>query len=293
MPFINPALSYADLFSVVGQVVVVTGGGTGIGLMIATALENNGATVYIVGRRKEVLEQAVRERSRYGKMRAMQCDVTNRDELLALAAAVRAEEGHLDLLVNNAGVACGSINKTSALCGSDPVSVRLLQEELWSSAAPLDFSHTFDVNVTSVYYTTVAFLDLLHIANARRKGAGAPTSQVIIISSVAAFRRDEHQFSLPYALSKSAVTHLAKMFVGMFKELKIRSNVIAPGFYPSEMTGFMTDEMIQEGVPLQRAGTTEDMAGLILFLASKAGAYVDGTVHLTDGGRLSLFPSTY
>ena len=57
--------------------------------------------------------------------------------------------------------------------------------------------------------------------------------------------------------------------------------------------GFMNDGLVQAGVPLGRAGTANDMAGLILFLASKAGAYVDGTVHLTDGGRLSLFPSTY
>ena len=81
---------------------------------------------------------------------------------------------------------------------------------------------------------TIAFLDLLAAGNAQRP-MDAPTSQVITVSSVAALRRDEKQFSIPYALSKSAVLHLAKMFVGIFKDFNIRSNVIAPGLYPSGM----------------------------------------------------------
>ncbi|KAI0035227.1 NAD-binding protein [Vararia minispora EC-137] len=281
------SLAPANLFNVDGLVAVITGGGTGIGLMMAAALENNGATVYIVGRRKDVLDRAVHERSRHGKMRAVKCDVTCREQLLELAQTVRTEQGRVDLLVNNAGAAYGVRQRSTE--GSD---VRALQAALWDSAGPEDFARCFDINVTATYYTTIAFLDLLAAANDRRP-LHSPTSQVITVSSVAALRRDERQYSIPYALSKSAVVHLAKMFVNIFKDLKIRSNVICPGIYPSEMTTFLKEEAIREGVPLQRAGTQEDMAGLILFLASPAGAYVDGTVHITDGGRLSLFPSTY
>ena len=79
---------------------------------------------------------------------------------------------------------------------------------------------------------TVAFLDLLAEGNARRS-VEKPTSQVVTLGSIAGFRRDDQLFSLSYPASKSAVTHLAKSFTGIFKNFKIRSNVIAPGLYPS------------------------------------------------------------
>ncbi|KAI0320942.1 hypothetical protein OF83DRAFT_1052072 [Amylostereum chailletii] len=299
-PPLRASVDPARLFSVEGLVAVVTGGGTGIGLMIATALENNGATVYIVGRRKDVLERAVRERSRHGKMHAHACDLASRDAVLALVATVRAAHGYLDLLINNAGVSPGlrTPAPASAAAAAAP-SVTALQDALWATP-PEDFARAFEVNVGAAYYTTVGFLELLHAGNLRRAGAGAGahdptagTSQVITVSSGAAFRRDEGQFSFPYALSKGAGTHLAKTFVGLFRECKIRSNVIVPGIYPSEMTAFMSDATVKQGAPLGRAGSEEDMAGMVLFLASRAGAYCNGTINLTDGGRLSMFPSTY
>ncbi|KAI0265537.1 hypothetical protein BC834DRAFT_824834 [Gloeopeniophorella convolvens] len=287
------AVDPIHLFSVQGTVAVVTGGGTGIGLMMATALENNGATVYIVGRRLAVLEKAARERSRYGRIIALQGDVTSRESLLTVAEAVRERSGHVNLLVNNAGVARGLLKRNEPAPGSTAEeSLRALQDALWSSASPQDFRDSYDANVVGAYYSTVAFLELLHRGNLR--GGGAVTSQVITLSSVTAFRRDERQYSIPYTLSKVASTHMGKMFANILRDWKIRSNIIAPGIFPSEMTaGVIPDSHVAKDVPLQRAGRLEDIAGLTLFLASRAGSYVDGVVHIIDGGRLTMFPSTY
>ncbi|KAI0049425.1 NAD-P-binding protein [Auriscalpium vulgare] len=259
--------------------------------MIATALEHNGATVYIVGRRLPVLEKAAKERSRYGRMLPLQGDITSRESLLVIVDIIRQRHGYIDLLVNNAGVAQGIIRKYD-----HQGDIRSLQDTLWNAASPQDFTDVFDANVTGVYYCTVAFLELLHDGNVRRSRTDPHhvTSQVITVSSVAAFRRDDRPYSIPYTLSKVASTHMSKMFANILKDWKIRSNVIAPGIFPSEMTnGLIPDSHVARDVPLQRAGKLEDIAGLTLFLASKAGSYVDGTVHITDGGRLSMFSSTY
>ncbi|TDL24125.1 NAD-P-binding protein [Rickenella mellea] len=283
-------LDPTTLFSVDGLVAVVTGGGTGIGLMIATALENNGATVYIIGRRLEVLEKAAKENSKHGKMIPVKGDVTSRESILSVVEKVKAEQGHLNLLVNNSGV-CLNIMQPP----TPDADIKSFQSNLWNAGTPEDFNKSFEINVTAVYYTTVAFLELLHAAN-EKAGPGKPTSQVIIISSIGAFRRDAKQFSLSYGSSKAAVTQLGKLLSNFLLPWNIRCNSIAPGLYPSEMSaGFVSRQSKVEPsvVPLQRLGDEQDMAGLVLFLASRAGAYINGGVHITDGGRLGLFSSTF
>ncbi|KAI0351408.1 NAD-P-binding protein [Trametes cingulata] len=278
------------LFNVEGLVAVVTGGGTGIGLMIAKALEHNGAVVYIVSRRLPVLEAAAREHSRRGNLIPLQGDVTSRESMQAVAETVRQRHGYVNLLVNNAGMAKSLLPK---LPGPGEVDIKKYQELLWNAGSPNEFSRAFDVNVTSAWYCAVAFLDLLDAANKRGNTPGV-TSQIITVTSGGAFRKDDKVFSVPYTLSKSAATHLGKMLAHFLKDWNIRSNIIAPGIFPSEMTdGLISPEYIASGVPLQRAGTIDDMGGLILFLASRAGAYTNGTVQLLDGGRLLLYPSSY
>ncbi|OJT02198.1 Rhamnolipids biosynthesis 3-oxoacyl-[acyl-carrier-protein] reductase [Trametes pubescens] len=280
------------LFGVDGLVAVVTGGGTGIGLMIAKALEHNGAVVYIVGRRLQVLEEAAREHSRRGSLIPLQGDVTSRESMQAVAETIRQKHGYVNLLVNNAGLAKSFLPK---LPGPGEVDMKKYQELLWNAGSPREFSGAFDVNVTSAWYCAVAFLDLLDSANKRGNMPGV-TSQIITVSSGGAFRKDDKVFSVPYTLSKSAATHLGKMLAHFLKDWNIRSNIIAPGIFPSEMIeGLISQEYINAGVPLHRAGSIDDMGGLILFLASRAqaGAYMNGTVQLIDGGRLLLYPSTY
>ncbi|EDR13652.1 uncharacterized protein LACBIDRAFT_188193 [Laccaria bicolor S238N-H82] len=293
-PYASP-LHPANIFNVEGLVAVITGGGTGIGLMMATALENNGATVYIVGRRLEILRKAARENSRFGKIIPLEGDITDRASLLTIAETIKAEQGYIDLLVNNAGIARNLF--------PHPV--------LWDCGSPEDFAETFAINTTAVYYTTVAFLDLLHQGNLRRQRLACQTtvpnlarppyhtSQVLSVSSSGSFRIDSKVLSPSYTLSKSACTHLGKLLANLLAPWGIRSNVLAPGVWPSEMTTSPTPTFkldpfaLAEAVPLKRTGSQEDMAGTILFLASRAGAYVNGAVWLVDGGRVGCVASNY
>ncbi|KAF8743778.1 hypothetical protein AX14_000738 [Amanita brunnescens Koide BX004] len=316
-----------NIFNVEGMVVVITGGGTGIGLMMATVLEHNGATVYIVGRRPTVLEKAAKENSKFGKIIPLTGDITDRDSLLSIVEAVKAGHGYVDLLINNAGIARNlythplpSPNDSpstgppsppdSPSVGASAPSIKAFQNALWDTGSPEDFADTFATNVTAVYYTTVAFLDLLHQGNIRQQrlsstplpGFSRPpyhTSQVLSVSSSGSFRLDSKILSMSYTLAKQACTHLGKVMANMLAPWGIRSNVLAPGVWPSEMTtnpapGVKLDpDTLADTVPLRRVGTIKDMAGATLFLASSAGAYVNGAVWLVDGGRVGTVPSTY
>ncbi|THU84462.1 NAD(P)-binding protein [Dendrothele bispora CBS 962.96] len=323
-----------SLFNVNGLVVVVTGGGSGIGRMMATALENNGATVYIIGRRLDALQKTAKENNRFDRIIPLEGDVTDRESLLSLVDKVKSRHGYIDLLVNNAGIARNLYPHPlpspsnphpshhppsppdSPSLGSPPVaSIKSFQTALWDSGTPEEFAETFATNVTAPYYTTVAFLELLHRGNTRQQtnqfdsaflnnGSSVPrppfhASQVITVSSSGSFRIDSKILSMSYTLSKSASTHLGKTLANLLAPWGIRSNVLAPGrlwdLIYSEMT--MSQKLdpttMSSTVPLQRAGTEEEMAGTILFLASPAGAYVNGAVWLIDGGRVVSTSSTY
>ncbi|KAF5340746.1 hypothetical protein D9611_007395 [Ephemerocybe angulata] len=318
--------SAGQLFNVEGLVAVITGGGTGIGLMMAKTLESNGATVYIIGRRKGMLEKAAKDHARFGNIIPLEGDITSRDALLSIVETIRTRHGYIDLLVNNAAIATNLYPHPlpGPLPSPDttPPSIKPFQTALWDCGSPQDFADTFSTNVTAIYYTTVAFLDLLHQGNARRRKAelnpqspagGLPlpyqTSQVLTVSSSGGFRIDAKVLSPSYTLSKAACTHLGKLLANLLAPWAIRSNVLAPGVFPTgggtynaiaaaEMTmatapGVKLDPaVLAANVPVKRTGTEEDMAGTILFLASRAGAYVNGAVWLVDGGRVSTISTT-
>ncbi|KAK9320429.1 hypothetical protein V1517DRAFT_280012 [Lipomyces orientalis] len=287
-----------NLFSVEGLVCVVTGGGTGIGLMMATALENNGAIVYIIGRRLNVLENAVKLYSKRGNMIALQGDVTSKEDLLRATSTIKEKSGHVDLLVVNSGVMSQILNDFTPEIKND---VKALSE-FWMNKSQEDWGRTFNVNVTSVFFTTVAFLELLDLGNKKRE-KGRPTSQVVVTGSIGGFMRIT-PFAFTYSVSKAATMHLGKMLATFFLDYDIRVNILAPGMYPSQMTGGGEDKIDEankihldtyprEIIPLGRAGSEEEMGGAILYLASAAGGYSTGSVLVTDGGRLSKFPSVY
>ncbi|KIK98985.1 hypothetical protein PAXRUDRAFT_610696 [Paxillus rubicundulus Ve08.2h10] len=268
----------AFLFGVEGQIAVVTGGGTGIGLMISTALENNGATVYIIGRRLDVLEKAASQHSRHGRIIPLQGDITSRDSLLSVAQTLKTRHGYIDLLVNNAGIVRNLLPSRlpSPLDDIDRSteesipSIKSFQDILWNTGGSIGFAETFETDVTAIYYTTVAFLELLHLGNLRRgalppilaslreqRGLDGdassaqesapsippavstvpsppqPTSQVITISSSGSFRVDARVLSISYTLAKHACTHLGKLLANILADWNIRSNVLCPGVWPS------------------------------------------------------------
>ncbi|KAK7205171.1 hypothetical protein BZA70DRAFT_175351 [Myxozyma melibiosi] len=291
--------SISNLFGVEGMVCVITGGGTGIGLMMATALEHNGAKVYILGRRLAVLENSAKLYAKHGNLHPLQCDVTSKQDLIRATEHIKAADGKVDLLVVNSGIMSQKLNDFSPEIKADPAKL----SEFWMQKSEQSWADTFSVNVTSVFFTTVAFLGLLDASNQARKAANAldkPTAQVVVTSSIGGFMRVT-PFAFTYNASKAATTHLAKMMATFFIEYDIRVNIITPGMYPSQMTGSLDTESNKVAlepfpptvIPLRRAGAEEEMGGAILYLASKAGGYNAGSVLVTDGGRLCIFPNTY
>lgn len=159
-----------------------------------------------------------------------------------------------------------------------------LWQEEWSN-----WSNVLNTNTISPYFATLAFVPLLSKAKPPSLRDQGPV--VINVTSIAALcnRRDMNA-SHSYPASKGAAEHVTKMLAGRLIPYKIRVNSIAPGIFPSEMTGETTAESFMERakkmVPaIQRSGTPEDFVGVVLFLVSKAGAYLDGATIIADGAR--------
>ncbi|KAI1848890.1 hypothetical protein JX265_001220 [Neoarthrinium moseri] len=284
----DAALQAAQLFNVDGMVAAVTGGGTGIGLMMARALAENGATVYILGRRAEVLEAATKS---IGKptVKTIVCDVTSKDSLKAAADTVQRDVGYLNLLVCNSGIGGPQTPRPTM---ESSITLEEFANTNWD--VPMeDYTNTFAVNTSAVWYTTMAFLTLLDAGN--KKGNLFQKSQVIATSSIGGFNK-VNTGGFAYGQSKAACTHLIKHLAVALPKWDIRANVICPGLYPSEMSAPIIERgggVGKDMVPLGRAGDAADMGGALLYLASRAGAYCNGAVIVSDGGRLGTFPSTF
>ncbi|KAL2070034.1 hypothetical protein VTL71DRAFT_14714 [Oculimacula yallundae] len=284
------SLDAASLFSVKGLVAVITGGGSGIGLMMAKALEANGATVYIIGRRLESLERAASQ-GKHGNIIPLQGDVTKKEDLSSIVDKITKEKGYINVLIANSGISGPVLEKLS-----EDATLSQLQESLWKTDS-LEFDNTFSVNTSAVWFSVVAFLGLLDEGN--KKGNVDQKSQVIATSSIGGFNRIPLA-GYAYSASKAGTTFMMKQFATALVPYDIRSNVIAPGIvYPSEMADD-TIEKIKNStgfpksfIPAERVGTVEDMAGAVLYLTSRAGGYLNGNVIVTDGGRLSVLPSSY
>ncbi|KAH8681359.1 hypothetical protein BX600DRAFT_446365 [Xylariales sp. PMI_506] len=308
----------SKLFSAREMVAVVTGGGTGIGLMAAQALAANGAKVYITGRRVEALESAARNHAPPASsggaiIPAGPCDVTKKEDLERLTEDLARREAYVNLLVCCAGVA-------GPKAEPDCEDAEALRDRLWERESVEDWQDTYRADVTSVYFTTVAFLPLLQAGLRPPQGKGqlepfAPS--VITISSMSGLMRHA-QGHFSYNTAKGATVHLTKLMSAEFQKTGIRVNSIAPGYFPSEMTGqpasdekgegrgaedevkgkdaksddrqksYIPPEHIQEKghVPLQRPGRDIEMGMTVLYLAKNQ--YVNGEIIAVDGGVLNV-----
>ncbi|GAB7364032.1 hypothetical protein MBLNU230_g4589t1 [Neophaeotheca triangularis] len=305
-----PSNKAQDLFNVDGMIIVISGGGSGLGLYAARAFDNNGAkAVYIIGRRNDTLQEAAKTGVN-GTIKPIVGDVTDKDSLSKIVEQIKNEQGYVNLLFANAGV---SGPKDAAPLkrddGSKPT-IEDYQKTLWQPETD-QFTKALHVNCTGVYYTVLAFLGLLDAGNKKRNVP--QDSQVLVTSSIAGFSR-QLASSYAYSTSKAACNHLVKMLSTSFAQngFKIRVNLIAPGLYPSEMTQGSVSQMEKfggvpghDGVfgdaavmpversPAGRTGSEQDFAGVVLFMASRAGAYLNGETTVTDGGRLAQLPATY
>ncbi|KAL8669679.1 MAG: hypothetical protein Q9168_005736 [Polycauliona sp. 1 TL-2023] len=289
------SLKVEKLFSVKDYVCVVSGGGTGIGLMITQALAANGAKVYITGRRMEVLENAAKTHSPDDAGQIIPigpCDVTSKEQLSKLVKDISSKEPHINLLVANAGIS----GPKGIPENSDATQ---MSKDLWSSESPPEWADVFNTNVTSVYFTTLAFLPLLQ-ASQKHQDHATRSPSVIVISSMSGIMRNS-QGHFAYNAAKGATVHLSKLMSSEFEKANIRVNSIAPGYFPSEMTAksknednnksHLPDEKIQEKghVPAERPGSDQEMAMAALFLCKNH--YVNGEVIAVDGGVLNLVPA--
>ncbi|RSH91994.1 hypothetical protein EHS25_009365 [Saitozyma podzolica] len=273
-----------ELFGVSGKVVVVTGGGSGIGKAIATGFYENGAKVYITGRRKEVLEGAAKEMkansSDGGEVICIQGDVATKEGCTKIADQIKAKESVLHTLINCAGVSKGW-RVDAHPEHPDEVEKQMLAVE------DEDFNYTNGININGVYFMTAALLSLL------RK---AEDPNVIVIASIAGLANQRATGSMTYGASKAGAIHLGKLLAGRLTPMKIRVNTICPGIFPSEMTGAigsyestgMNTMSQRAGLrnSLGRAGKPEEIVGPVLMLSTRGGGYCDGAVLTVDGGRL-------
>jgi NAD(P)-dependent dehydrogenase (short-subunit alcohol dehydrogenase family) len=252
----------SDLFDVSGRTALVTGGSRGIGLMIARGLVQAGARVIVSSRKAEDVEGAARLLSESGDCEAIPGDVSRPEGAAALAAATRARFPALDILVNNAGTTWGAPLEDFPASGWDKV------------------AHT---NVEGVFHLTVALLPALRAA----AGADEP-ARVINIGSIDGLRTPAVE-NYSYSASKAAVHMLTRHLAKRLASEHITVNAIAPGPFESKMMAFLLDdvesrEIVEQSVPLGRIGRPDDIAGLTLFLCSRAGSYVTGNVIPLDGG---------
>ncbi|KAG9695021.1 NAD(P)-binding protein, partial [Aureobasidium melanogenum] len=288
-------LNIENLFGVKGYVALVTGGSSGLGFMICKGLIANGARVYVVALPTEPIEEKVAELHQIGlytggSAYGLACDVSDKDAIAELAEAIKDRETHLDVLISNAGIRRDPPVPCDVLTASLPE----LQASMWSSRHS-DWADTFCVNTTAHYFLSVALLPLLAAASQIDLGDGllgrdVGRGAIVMTSSCASMHNATNVDLTSYATSKAATDHLVKLLAAKFNRFYVRVVGINPGFVPSNMNpvgeaGNMFSSLFDR-VPAKRAANQEDIAGAVIYLISRAGAYVDGVSVCIDGGRV-------
>jgi NAD(P)-dependent dehydrogenase (short-subunit alcohol dehydrogenase family) len=248
-----------NLFSVRGKVALVTGGSRGIGAMIARGYVENGVRTYVASRKAQACEATAHELSAYGECIPLPADLSTEGGVLALARSMAEREPKLDILVNNAGATWG------APLAEYPV-------EAWDKV--------FNLNVRALFLLTRELTPCLEAA-----GTLEDPARVIQIGSVDGLRVPAFE-TYAYSASKAAVHHMTRVLARRLAP-KITVNAVAPGPFESKMMAQTLEtfgDAIAQQAPRKRIGTPEDMAGVALYLASRAGAYVTGAVIPVDGG---------
>lgn len=249
-----------DLFDVAGKVALVTGGSRGIGEMIAEGYVTHGVRTYISSRKAEACDATAARLSEIGECISIPADLSTAEGIASLAETLTSREDKLDILVNNAGATWGQ-------------PIEDFPEHAWDKI--------MTINLKSPFFLTQSLLPLLENA-----ASADDPARIIMVGSIDGLNVN----ALPtfsYGPSKAAIHHLARTLAAHLAERHITANAIAPGLFPSHMTAHIIDTMgdnIVAGTPLKRHGRPEDMAGVAIYLASKAASFVTGVVIPVDGG---------
>jgi NAD(P)-dependent dehydrogenase (short-subunit alcohol dehydrogenase family) len=249
-----------DLFSVAGKVVLVTGGSRGIGLMIARGFVENGARVYVSSRKKDVCDRVAAELSKSGACLSLPADLSTEAGVNELAAALAAREPALHVLVNNAGA------NWAAPIADYP-------DDAWDKVLA--------TNLKSPFFLTRKCLPLLEKA-----ASAADPARVINVGSIDGLKVPLFE-TYAYSSSKAALHHLTRVLARQLAPRHITVNAVAPGPFESKMMSATLDrfrDAIVATCPLGRIGEPGDMAGIAIYLSSRAGSYVTGAVIPVDGG---------
>ncbi|MGW8205087.1 SDR family oxidoreductase (plasmid) [Sphingomonas bisphenolicum] len=252
----------SDLFSLAGKKALVTGGAQGLGRMIAEGLLRAGATVAITSRKADICEEAAREMGTLGSCIPFPADLSTPEAAVDLVARYRDAVGECHILINNAGKTWGG-------------PIDSFPDKAWPGVMA--------VNVQTPFTMVRELLPELSAA-----GTPGDPSRVINIGSVAGMKTARLS-AYSYAASKAAVHMMTRDLAGDLAERNITVNAVIPGFFPTKMTAHMRDEdQVDPGllahIPLKRLGSPDDIAGIVIFLCSRAGAYVTGAEIPVDGG---------
>ncbi|KAJ9094232.1 hypothetical protein QFC21_006058 [Naganishia friedmannii] len=293
-------LQIESLFNVKGKLALVTGGGTGLGLLTATALAQNGCRVYITGRRLEVLDAAVKKikdscaavpglEADDGKgpiVMAIQADVGDKPGIEKLKAEFMKHETHLDVLINNHGSYIPGPNLNDV-----PQTAEDIAGLMYDKGEMSEWMQMYQTNVASYYFTSFAFLPLLNAAatapaspfdihpaprspfqtNSLTPSTSGVSGSIINIASISSLTPTTQNSSFAYNTSKAATLALSKHLACEFarRNLKIRVNSVLPGYFPSETNPCHPDQgeeyaRKQLGIPFARVGGAEDYVQAVL-----------------------------
>lgn len=254
-------MSVLDRFRLNGKVALVTGASSGLGAGFAVGLAEAGADLALGARRVELIQAVAAEVETMGARAVVsRTDVSDPDECAALVEAAMSAFGHVDILINNAG-----INHPAPGTREEPDA----------------FRQVIDVNLNGTFWMSQAC--------ARRMVAG---STIINVASALAFTTDHGMPQASYCSSKAGVIGLTRELAQQWGGRKgIRVNALVPGYFPSEMTARMDsaylDSIIDRRVPMKRSGRVDELVAALVFLASDASSYMNGTALTVDGGLLT------